>query len=473
MYRIGRERLKAYILLVLIILSIIQVGILWDYQSHGFPTSFFAAFLERFHSSDEASPENAKKEYFQPYRIIVSNGDETHWPIDRGDDLFGQLWEEASYCLAEALENGSAFLVPVREWGSLVRKKNIVYEFKSTIGADLFKWFLDKPDAETPFSGGVFKMAVAPWDDLNEFNTLYIMNEEQIYRYTIRFNPEGWHRQQYDELMQTLEKSVKYSGRTFRVTSENDPYEKMPLVDRDILFASYPERYRPFGSLSWNVPEDVSNLSRMAEIVLGSEMASFHRSKDTYDTIVFKTNEKLYRIYSDGLLEYKYIPGSQPEDRGKAGDAFLNAFKFINPIEKYMVSGAELYLSGMREVSEGVFEFTFDYMVREMPVVINLNTRGNDAAAVKNAIMIRADGRRVLECRWLFKDFKFNNRAEYYNVFLEDMGSDFNLSTLEVDDMYFSFVVKEDTGTNVGPSLVVEDHSGDILTVPMHVREEG
>jgi hypothetical protein len=420
MYHIGRERLKAYILLVLIVVSIIQVGILWDYQSHGFPTSFFAAFFESFQSSDEDSPENARKEYFQPYRIIVSNGDETHWPIDRGDDLFDRLWEEASYCLAAALENEPAVLVPVGEWGNLVRKKNIVYEFKSTIVSDLFKWFLDKPDAETPFAGGVFKMAVAPWDDFNNFNTLYIMNEEEIYRYTIKFNAEGWQRQQYDEFIRMLEESSKYSGRTYRVTSENDPHGKMPSVDRDILFATYPARYRPYGSLSWDVPENVSSLSGMAEIVLGSEMASFHRSKDTYDTIVFKTNEKLYRIYSNGLLEYKYIPGSQPEDRSKAGEAFLNAFKFINPIEKYMVSGAGLYLSGMKEVSEGIFEFTFDYMAGEMPVVINLSARGNDAADVRHAIVVKADGRRVLECRWLFKDFRFSSRTEYYSVFIED-----------------------------------------------------
>jgi len=42
---LGRERLKLYILFLLILTSFIQVGILWYYQNRGVPTNFLWGFF--------------------------------------------------------------------------------------------------------------------------------------------------------------------------------------------------------------------------------------------------------------------------------------------------------------------------------------------------------------------------------------------------------------------------------------------
>lgn len=41
MFLIKSERVKQYILIILVITSIIQVGILWNYQRRGMPTNFY------------------------------------------------------------------------------------------------------------------------------------------------------------------------------------------------------------------------------------------------------------------------------------------------------------------------------------------------------------------------------------------------------------------------------------------------
>ena len=40
MFLIKSEKVKQYILVILVITSIIQVGVLWNYQRRGMPTNF-------------------------------------------------------------------------------------------------------------------------------------------------------------------------------------------------------------------------------------------------------------------------------------------------------------------------------------------------------------------------------------------------------------------------------------------------
>ena len=81
MSRVRRERFKSYILALLIVSSIIQVGILWEYQNHGFPISFLMPIFAGSGSNASDISEVSRQEYFVPFRIIVSNGNESHWLI--------------------------------------------------------------------------------------------------------------------------------------------------------------------------------------------------------------------------------------------------------------------------------------------------------------------------------------------------------------------------------------------------------
>lgn len=474
MYRINREKLKTYILVVLVVTSIIQVGILWDYQSHGFPTNFLTVFFNTINAVSADSPEKAREEFFSPYRIIASNGSQSHWLIDRDDEFFSQLWYEAESYLSRSLDTKPVLTLPYEDWGDLVTRKVFVFEFKNNINMDLIKWFLDKSKIESALVTGVHKIIIAPWDDVDEnIITIYILDSKGIYKYAMRFNSSEADGEFYDKLLSDLESSRKYKQRQYWVIKEFDPsMKKLGSLDPDILCA-VPDspRYRGYNKLSWSVPSGISDLKYMAEAVLGNEMVSFDRSIDIYDTVVFKTTDNIYRIYKDGLLEYKYIPGVQDGDRGNAGSAFLNAFRFINRIKKNLVSGADIYLSGVEKRGGSVYRFTFDYMVDDVPVVMNYGPRGKDSMPVTNAIVITANGRRVLKCRWMLKHFKLENETGDYDVYLDTLSSSVNLSRLAADDITVSYVVESDKGRNMDPSWVVEKHGGEILVVPLQSKE--
>lgn len=478
MYRNTREKIKTYILLTLIVTSIIQVGILWDYQNHGFPTNFLTPIFNRINSVTANSPEKARQKYFAPYRIVICNGGESHWLIDRKEDVFSDLWDEGMYYLSSVLSLKPTATLPLDRWGSIITRKSIAYEFKSSIDINLLKWFLNNNSSEsrnraeqTPLDG-IYKIAFTPWENVNQtFNTVYIMDEHKIYKYSIEFNPKGKARKEYGELNDMLMQSSKYALREYRVAEELDPSRKMELVDRDILFVVTGPRHRSFKSLSWYVPDKLSSLVDMADIVLGNEKSTFNRSRDIYDDIVFKTIDNIYRIYDDGLLEYKYIPGSLEGDRGEIGDAFLQAFRFINGIEKHLVSGVDIYLSGVKR-HEDIYEFIFDYMAGEIPVVMDLERGTKNNRPIRNAIVIKANGKRIVECTWIMRHFQQSSEAHNYNVYFEDLTSDTNITHLDIDDIVFSYVVNSTEANDQGPYWVIERLSGDLMLKPMRRKGE-
>ncbi|MGI6778236.1 MAG: hypothetical protein ACOX7R_09565 [Acetivibrionales bacterium] len=473
MYRINRERIKTYILMVLIALSIIQVGILLDYQSHGFPTNFLQAFLDKINVVSPDSSEKAREKYFNPYRVIASNGNGSHWLLPREGEAFTQLWQEGASYLSRVLDDKPALVLPAEEWENLVTKRTFIFEFKSNIDSNLLKWFLSKSGSDTPELDSVYKMAMLPWEDINHgTNTIYLKDGKAIYKYLIRFNPGGMDRDKYSNLMTSFETGKEYQDKLYKVIKELDPERKrLKNIDPDIPVAAIGPKFRSYKKLRWFIPENVSSMSDMAGIVLGIERAGYNRSIDIYDTIVFKTTDDVYRIFSNGLMEYKYIPGAQSDGAGDIGSAFMNAFRFIESMEKQLVSGADIYLSGMGKIEGGGYRFTFDYMVDNLPVVINYGQMGNDLKPVRNAIEITANGKRVLDCRWILKGFETVGREEAYNVSFEALSRSLNLSSLEADDLAVSYMVESDEAMGISPSWIIEVHDGQNIAIPLQFRE--
>jgi len=57
-------------------------------------------------------------------------------------------------------------------------------------------------------------------------------------------------------------------------------------------------------------PNSSQDLDDIAKIVLGEDEDDYIRSIDVYNkTIAFQNLSNMYRIYTDGLLEYKYLHG--------------------------------------------------------------------------------------------------------------------------------------------------------------------
>ncbi|MDP4095058.1 MAG: two-component system activity regulator YycH, partial [Bacillota bacterium] len=144
MNRITRERLKSFILLILLLTSIIQVGILWSYQNHGFPISFFSGIFGGQNSPTAASSE----EFFKPFRFTVSDGDGSYWMMYPKDSTYTKVWQDIKNNYLPKLFSGSraeqsSEQYSEEDWGNLVKKKSFFLDFNTDIKADLLSAFLN------------------------------------------------------------------------------------------------------------------------------------------------------------------------------------------------------------------------------------------------------------------------------------------------------------------------------------------
>jgi len=90
-------------------------------------------------------------------------------------------------------------------------------------------------------------------------------------------------------------------------------------------------KYRNYKNLICNVPEKIrkhsatnssQDLDDIAKIVLGEDEDDYIRSIDVYNkTIAFQNLSNMYRIYTDGLLEYKYLHGVNSYEKGSKVEA--------------------------------------------------------------------------------------------------------------------------------------------------------
>jgi regulatory protein YycH of two-component signal transduction system YycFG len=180
----NKEKVKSIILVILILTSLVQVGILWVYQSHRFPFSFFSTVFGRNSIEDNTDIEQkARKEVLIPYRIIVSNGNNVHWLLKENEEIFHILWDEGLEYVKRALSEGGGQIVDFNIWDKLVVSKSFAFEFKKGIKSNLVKWFLNIPIASSAeHSESIRKIMILPDEDINKNNTLYILTNKNLSR---------------------------------------------------------------------------------------------------------------------------------------------------------------------------------------------------------------------------------------------------------------------------------------------------
>ncbi|NLD45766.1 MAG: hypothetical protein GX660_01010, partial [Clostridiaceae bacterium] len=211
--------------------------------------------------------------------------------------------------------------------------------------------------------------------------------------------------------------------------------------------------------------------------ILGSEKESYERGFDEFNRIsVFRTLSNTFRLYMDGLLEYKFIDKVEKTDVIDESEAFEEAAKFIET-KKSLLKGVEIYLSDV--VNNGsYYTFSFDYKFEGVPVFFNeyfSSTR--DKTTLNHAVVIKANSTRVLECYWILKDFsngnekvvlKVNNFAELME---EAVGTYKELSSkgsYVIKDISISYaVVHSDDSQTLKPVWFIETINGKNYVIPM------
>lgn len=480
MFLIKSEKVKQYILVILVITSIVQVGVLWNYQRRGMPTNFLWSIISS--KNDQVTID--MEDFFKPFRIVVSGGFENpHWVIDEKDSHYDDIWKNAKYYLKNIITQKK--IIDEREygeskWKEVIEKKSFIIEFKNSINSNLLAAFLGVGKSAGFKAEEIYKTAILPAENINNNVNVYIYDGEKVYLFTMSFYDKGLGRGDYDLIIEELYEEKKES---FEVVSEIiRNTERSPFYFKpDVLIVAKGNKYRIFNnaisSIPYNIPDldskNSTDIDLIAEEILGNEKDSYIQSVDMANVIVFKNFSNRYNIYNDGLLEYKYLSVMGKRDKGNEIEAFKKALEFIKKREN-LISDVDIYLAKMVDEGE-YYSFYLDYKFNNLPVVVDGYPVKNSNKKLEHAINISANSERVLSCEWVLRKFEIGNEILELNMNFGDLLDDtFELYTdlagseFSIKDKNVSYEIKYSVNTeSIVPAWVIETIDNRRYIVPM------
>lgn len=449
MFRPNKERLKSVLLIILIFGSFAQVGILWSLKNHGLPIRFLTAFLPKFASTVSTTSSELKQSSFKPYRIIVSEGfDESHWVLqpdsssgDNGGN-YNKLWNELKLYLG-MLADGSGTAKGVfsedsqTQWERVIHSRAVIFEYRTMLKSNLLSYFIRNAPFLADGPTGIYKVAILPWEDINEgtFN-LYFLDDDskngaKVYKYSLQPAGKRMNKSEYEALFEELRKmTVDKALRSYSTFGELFPAGTKYFfpVRRDILLVKYGPKGENLQTIAARIPEGLDTTTaspaQIGELLLGDERHGYDMSEDIYGNMVFKNVNSMYKLYEDGVMEYRYFSEYTEAEKGNEVAAFENAVEFIRKA-RLLPQGAEIFLSDFRGEGANSYQITFDYRIGGIPVSFDYDLQGRDnsnpGAGLKGAITIEANSRRVLKCWWILRSFEISREGKKpYNVLFSD-----------------------------------------------------
>ncbi len=428
----GKEKIKSFILIFLIASSLFQVGILWNYQNHGLPFNFLAIFSGSVVNSQEKVLDELKEELLEPYRIIVSEGyDESHWIISREGETendYNLLIEEAGYHLKSiaASKNIKKVTETDLKWEDIITKKSVVFEYKTALKPRVLSYLLGTPEDYPDGFSGVNKMIVTPWEDINyNSDVVYLLDANgKVFRYIISLSRDNLGREGYDQLVARLQAMTRANRlRSFNIIAEMNRALPYPAA-QDIPIILGGNKYEFLQPINTDIPEEFalikgesqSSIGRRFQLILGSQKDSYDIFMESGDIPALKNLSSTYRLYSDGVLEYRNFVEEKGSGKVDEKQAFINALKFMENLTVLMPENVRVYLSGVKEDKNKMI-FTFDYMVEGKPVVFNYDT----PISLGSAITIEANNLKVVSCWWILREFTPVREKREYNVNFADL----------------------------------------------------
>ncbi len=439
---VNKERLKFCILVILIFSSLFQLGILWNYQDYGFPFSFFEKKIFAVEDDD------IKDSNFEPYRIILAERYAgSRWVIGNPEDSdYAKLWSYTKKVIKEAVVQ-SQLNAPIdsSKWQDMVAKLDdaIIFDFKVSLKRDIFMWHLGIEYVPDDAPKAIKKVMLVPWENSG---ILYITDDVKIYTYGINVN------ETQIKIFKEMFKRYSNDSNLLRYTfmKELDPYNMFRLAfNKDVLLVKQDPAYGSMNTIRTYIPgfgEKDYGEDDIARVLLGVDMDAYDRSKsDDNRFIEFKTQNKIYKIGNDGILDYRNLTSYYQTDKGDVKDALVKAYEFVARLKKLNKDeNVSLYLSGLNDKEKDYYEFFFDYKIEGIPVMFDFSYRGKQ---FDHAFTIRANSIDVTSCTALFRRFEIERSGKEYifstNEFMDKLFSQNkelkNNKNIEVKDLFISY----------------------------------
>lgn len=400
MIRLTKEKIKTILLIVLMALSLIQIGIHLNLQGQGFPISFISPFFKSTKLFSSVDSESIKQKYFAPDSLVVSRGPTaSKWKISERDAYFNKIWEDINEnYLPQIISQKPEKILPKEEWPDITSVRCIKVNFPINWPAEIVLWLENKKTTELPAFDSIKSIAILPASDVNKsVNTVCVYDGNQVYQYTVAIKGNYLSKKFYLDLADQL----SFEGRPeYDNLSELGGFK----ASEDILVPVSSDNVTRFPTLFIEIPDEIilnvenlENESIQENILLAQKDSLMAKYNEDAGQVIFTDTENLYRLYDDGTIEYRYLPTNDIQ-AGDISIAFNRAISFIEA-RRQLIGNADLVLTNI-EVTDKYFEMHFDYKYKGIPVYF---AELSPDKKLNSPLIIRANDIRVLECRWIVR----------------------------------------------------------------------
>ncbi len=461
-----KERIKTIFIYILLVSGLLQVGILWSYQNQGAPISF----LERLFSNDiQISNEAVREDLFMPDRIIVSDGEysNSHWLITETNEYYNDFWNEAVAGLTKIADGKVRLTASAEIWDKIVEKRGFLIDFRYPVEPELLGWFLGTGDPANDMPE--FTKIMIKRDIINgDIGTFYIYGEDgAVYtsnpiRYEKAVNLTNAINRLYENVDQLNRRYYSFAGSNIQ-KKEDEP---------DVLYAAVSPRYWSYPVISADPPEMTEIRDELDYIILGSDAARYNKYIYNENVIQFTYGSNIYRYYPDGYLTYRYLGSAEQDSRSRAHEALMNAYQFIARKKELYDSQANITLTSVEKKAGGIYKFGFDYKIEGMLVKIDYDMKDGNGNKLQHAISIVADSKRVLECDWLFRNFRHARSGMYNDRVLELMGQNKILfDDINIRQIDTGFYIDNRQSEVLEPALIIETKNKGLIFLDLQPEE--
>ena len=460
------EYKKSLLMIFLILLSLLQMGILWTEKNPGVPFLFSSQKL--WYNDHSVDIDKVKENYIQPEKIMVSEGSGgLYWTLNRQDSLFHAIWNDLKQSYFKQIlqirpvEGSKSY---ERDWYSLIGMKCIVVEFKNPIRSEIVRWVIGKESTFSTTLKQIYKIAIFPSESINNNeNTFYVFDGETVYKYLVKIEQGNLKKEDYIKAIRNIHQNEN-------IIPMNRLNYFYPSVENEELFVSLEEnRERKIWDLLVKTPDKIilnrDNVDKIEDYLLGDKYKSSMVRKFGEDgtSIIFSDTEQVLRYYKNGFLDYQYRNKSLG-DKGTVNEAFEKSLTFIEYRRNNLIEGVDILLSKIEEKSEN-YVFTFDYVLDGMEIKI----MDSQNQTVKPAITIVANSDRVVDVKWYIKTFSNNDYYNYYSLYFFDIFENKMIQeypqvlySTDISDISISYICPENS-MRAEPYWIIKTDEQDIF----------
>ncbi len=399
----------AVILVIIFFLGVLlQTAVIIDYYSERFNLGFYPLSNETgiYYKTLDVNISDA---YFNPYNIVVRFNNRS-FILKRNENLFSNIWNDSKKVIYDFLSDDLS--ESTETWDELCNNPGVTVSLGGYFPVEYLEFMLGISESDV-YDISIDKVMIIPGETGID---VYIHTDESVYE-SIGQNSYGLLAYvNFQNITELLSKDPTYSSSyytdLYKIVKQSvweNYYEPDIPLSSDLsshfipwIFAGLPDVINNYTEAAANSDSEKTSAMEQTAVLIKNRLLIksnnlFTTHFDSYGNLFFINQFNLYGISNDGWVTYRYTPGTEGDEKGSIGSAFINAYETLNTIIGVSSeSGGELFLSRIEETDTS-YTFSFDYRYDSKVIAIKDEN---------HASVITATATRTIEARMLPLDFR-------------------------------------------------------------------